>query len=131
MLFRLLADVTLLLHASFILFVVFGALLAIRWRRVMWLHIPACVWAAALEVFGLLCPLTPLENALGRAGGRVGYSDGFLDHYLIPLIYPTGLTPQLQTLLAVLLLLLNGGLYWYVLRRRRSRAPRTPPDGER
>jgi hypothetical protein len=125
MLYQILADLVLLLHAFFILFVVLGALLAIRWPRIIWAHVPACIWAAALEFFGLLCPLTPLENALRRAGGGVGYSGGFIEHHLVPLVYLPGLTPRLQILLGALVLLVNGGLYWYVFRYRRIGAQRS------
>jgi hypothetical protein len=122
MLFQVLADLVLLLHASFIVFVVFGALFAIRWPRIAWLHLPACVWAAVLEFFGFICPLTPLENQLRRAGGEAPYAEGFIEHYLVPFVYPPGLTPRLQVLLGVLVVLVNGLLYWYVFRYRRSRA---------
>jgi hypothetical protein len=125
MLYRFLADLVLALHLCFILFVVMGALLAVRWPRIAWVHVPACVWAAALEFFGLLCPLTPLENALRRAGGAADYTGGFVEHYVAPLVYPPGLTPGLQFLLGGLVLLINGGLYGYVfwsrwIRPRRS-----------
>ena len=125
MLLQMLADLVLLLHASFIAFVVLGALLAIRCPRIVWVHIPACIWAAVLEFFGLLCPLTPLENSLRRAGGSTAYTGGFLEHHLAPFVYPSGLTPQLQVLLGVLVLLINGVLYWYVFRHRGIRARRS------
>jgi len=114
MLFQLLADLVLLLHACFILFVVFGALLAMRRPRIAWAHIPACVWAAVLEFAGLQCPLTPLENSLRRAAGAPPYGGGFLEHYLLPFVYPPGLTPRLQIALGVLVILVNGALYWHV-----------------
>jgi hypothetical protein len=127
MLFQVLADLVLLLHASFIAFVVFGALFAIRWPRIVWLHLPACIWAAILEFCGFICPLTPLENRLRRAGGEASYAEGFIEHYLVPFVYPPGLTPRLQVLLGVVVVLVNGLLYWCVLRYRRSRArSRTP-----
>lgn len=118
MLFQSLADLVLLLHACFILFVVLGALLAIRWPRIAWVHIPACIWAVVLEFFGFLCPLTPLENSLRQAGGAATYAGGFLEHYLVPFVYPSGLTPELQVLLGVLVVLVNGALYWFVFRYR-------------
>jgi len=125
MLYRFLADLVLALHLCFILFVVLGALLAVRWPRIAWVHVPSCVWAAALEFFGLLCPLTPLENALRRTGGAADYTGGFVEHYVALLVYPPGLTPGLQLLLGVLVLLINGGLYGYAfwsrwIRPRRS-----------
>jgi hypothetical protein len=124
MLFQLLADLVLLLHACFILFVVLGALLAIRWPRVAWAHIPACIWSAVLEFSGFSCPLTPLENSLRQAGGATTYAGGFLEHYLLPFVYPPGLTPQFQVLLGVLVILVNGVLYWHVFRYRGARARR-------
>jgi hypothetical protein len=83
-------------------------------------HVPACVWGAALEIFGLMCPLTPLENALRRAGGAAGYMGGFVEHYLAPIVYPPGLTPPLQILLGVSVLLVNAGLYGYLIWIRRG-----------
>ncbi len=128
MLFQVLADIVLLLHASFIVFAVFGVLLAIRWPRIVWLHLPACVWAAVLEFFGFICPLTPLENWLRRAGGDAPYAGGFIEHYLVPFVYPPGLNPQLQVLLGVLVVLMNGLLYWYVFRYRNPRAGGPTPS---
>jgi hypothetical protein len=118
MFFQLLADLVLLLHACFIAFVVLGASLAIRWPRIAWAHIPACIWAAVLEFAGLSCPLTPLENSLRCAGNTTPYAGGFLEHYLMPLVYPPGLTPRSQVLLGVLVVLVNAVLYWLVVRYR-------------
>ena len=123
MAYRWLADATVALHLVFILFVIFGGLLV--WRRVRWayLHLPAVAWVVWLEFTGAICPLTPLENALRNRAGEAGYSGGFIDHYLLPVIYPAGLTPQVQVGLGVAVVVLNalvyGGLWW---RRRRSRA---------
>ena len=125
MVYRLLADLVLALHLCFIVFVILGALLAFRWPRIAWVHVPACVWGAALELFGLLCPLTPLENALRRAGGAADYTGGFVEHYLAPLVYPPGLTPRLQILLGVSVLLVNAGLYGYLIWIRRGRPRRS------
>jgi hypothetical protein len=125
MLLQMLADLVLLLHASFIAFVVLGALLAIRCPRIAWVHVPACIWAAVLEFFGFRCPLTPLENSLREAAGSTAYTGGFLEHYLVPFVYPPGLTPQLQVLLGVLVLLVNGVLYWTVFRIRGIRTRRS------
>ena len=122
MAYRWLADATVALHLVFILFVIFGGLLV--WRRVRWayLHLPAVAWVVWLEFTGAICPLTPLENALRNRAGEAGYSGGFIDHYLLPVIYPAGLTPQAQVGLGVAVVVLNalvyGGLWW---RRRRSR----------
>jgi len=110
-----LADLVVLLHLAFILFVVFGGLLVLRRRRLMWLHLPVVVWGAAIEFVGWVCPLTPLENRLRAAAGEAGYSGGCIEHYLIPLIYPEGLTRELQWLLGALVLLVNALVYWRVL----------------
>jgi hypothetical protein len=117
----LLADLVLLLHAAFIVFVLLGGLLVWRWHWLIWLHVPAAIWGILIEVQGWLCPLTPLENRLRRAAGADGYSTGFIDHYLAPLIYPPGLTPAIQLLLAGGVLLVNAVIYallWRVWRKR-------------
>lgn len=111
-----LADLVVLLHLAFILFVMLGGLLVLRRRRLMWLHLPVVAWGAAIEFVGWVCPLTPLENHLRAAAGEAGYSGGFVEHYLIPLIYPEGLTRELQWLLGALVLLVNALVYWRVLR---------------
>ncbi len=111
-----LADLVVLLHLAFILFVMLGGLLVLRRRRLMWLHLPVVAWGAAIEFVGWVCPLTPLENHLRAAAGEAGYSGGFVAHYLIPLIYPEGLTRELQWLLGALVLLVNALVYWRVLR---------------
>lgn len=113
-----LADLVVLLHLAFILFVMLGGLLVLRRRRLMWLHLPVVAWGAAIEFVGWVCPLTPLENRLRAAAGEAGYSGGFVEHYLIPLIYPEGLTRELQWLLGALVLLVNAAVYWRVLRGR-------------
>ena len=117
-----LADLVVLLHLAFILFVVLGGLLVLRRRRLMWLHLPVVVWGAAIEFVGWVCPLTPLENRLRAAAGEAGYSGGFIEHYLIPLIYPEGLTRELQWLLGALVLLVNALVYWRVLRGRAGKS---------
>ncbi len=117
----LLADLVLLLHAAFIVFVLLGGLLVWRWHWLIWLHLPAVIWGVLIEVQGWLCPLTPLENRLRRAAGAEGYQTGFIDHYLAPLIYPAGLTPDIQLLLAGGVLLVNAVIYallWRTWRRR-------------
>ena len=117
MLARLAADLVVLLHLGFILFVVFGGLGVLRHPRLAWLHLPAAAWGALVELMGLYCPLTELENALRRAGAEQGYTDSFIEHYLLPVIYPAGLTPRLQLILGLGVLLLNGGLYGWLLWR--------------
>jgi hypothetical protein len=122
MLLRLAADALVLLHLAFILFVLCGGLLLLRWPRLAWLHLPAVAWGATVELFHLLCPLTPWENQLRRAAGQAGYDGGFVEHYLIPLIYPAGLTPQIQLWLGGVVLLVNGVVYGWLIWRWRKRA---------
>lgn len=123
MIHRLLADLVVVLHLGFILFVVLGGLL-VRWRR--WaalVHLPCAAYGAAIELWGWTCPLTPLENRLRELGGERGYAGGFIEHYLVPLIYPAPLTPALQLLLGVLVVAVNAGAYLWALRpaRRQER----------
>ena len=122
MIHRLAADAVLLLHLGFILFVLLGGLLALRWRRAPLLHLPAVAWGVYIELSGGLCPLTPLENRLRIAAGEAGYTGGFIEHYLLTLIYPAGLTPQIQYVLAAVVVGVNGLAYAWVWRRRRRRA---------
>src|SRR6185369_4672935 len=117
MLYRLLADAVLLLHLAFILFVVFGALLVWRFRRLAWLHLPAVTWAVVIEFSGWVCPLTPLENHLRRLGGEVGYAGGFIEHYLLPVIYPPGLSHEMQLGLGLAVIVINGLAYGWLLFR--------------
>ena len=121
MIHRLAADAVLLLHLGFILFVLLGGLLALRWRWAPLLHLPAAAWGVYVELSGGLCPLTPLENRLRIAAGEAGYTGGFIEHYLLTLIYPAGLTPQIQYVLAAVVVGVNGLAYAWVWRRRRRR----------
>lgn len=117
MLYRLGADAVLVIHLLFIVFVLFGGLLVLRWRWVMVLHIPAMTWGAVVEFFHFYCPLTPLENALRVRAGGEGYDGGFIEHYLIALIYPAGLTPQIQLWLGAVVVVVNAAVYaWIILR---------------
>ena len=125
MLYRVLADLVLLLHLAFILFVVAGGLLALRWRRAPLAHLPAVLWGAFVEISSGICPLTPLENSLRRAAGMSGYSGGFIEHYVVPTIYPPSLTQPPQLALAGFVLVANA-LVYLVVWRRRSRARRQP-----
>lgn len=115
-----LADLVVVLHLAFILFAVGGGLLALRWPRFAWLHVPAVLWGAYVEVSGRVCPLTPLENALRRAGGHGDYAGGFVEHYVVPLVYPAALTRELQLALAAGLVLANALVYVAVWRRREA-----------
>jgi hypothetical protein len=116
----LLADGLVVIHFAFLLFVVLGGLLVIRYPRVAWLHLPAAAWGALVELMGWVCPLTPWEQALRRRAGEVGYTEGFIEHYLAPILYPTGLTRTVQVGLGVAVLVLNAAVYLRVWRRRRS-----------
>jgi hypothetical protein len=128
---RAAADAVLLLHAAFVLFAVFGGLLAWRWRWVAWLHLPAVAWAAFVEFTGRVCPLTPLENALRREAGEAGYGGDFVGNYVVSLLYPEGLTPPMQTLLGAAVVGVNVAIYAAMLRRRAretmlAKMPREP-----
>lgn len=130
MVHSLLADVVVLLHFAFVAFVVFGGLLSIWWPRAPWLHLPAVGWGVFLELTGRICPLTPLENWLRRSAGSSGYEGGFVEHYVLPVIYPPALTRETQFLLAGLAVSINIGLYgfaWWWTRR----VPAAPADQPR
>jgi len=119
----LFADLIVVLHFAFVAFVVAGGLLALRWPRIAWLHLPAAAWGAWIEASGAICPLTPWENRLRRLAGESGYPGCFVEHYLIPLIYPAGLTATSQRWLAALVVLVNVAVYAAIvaLRWRRQR----------
>ena len=121
--YRLLADAVLIVHLGFVLFVVFGALAAFRWPKVIWIHLPALIWGAYVEFAGRICPLTPLENWLRRQGGEEGYEATFVEQYLLPVLYPANLTANTQVVLGTLLVLTNLAIYGLLLRhfQRQSR----------
>jgi hypothetical protein len=125
MLYRLSADLVLIVHLAFVLFVALGGLLVLRRPRLMWLHLPAVVWGALSEFLGVFCPLTPLETALRDIGGQTGYTGDFIAHYITAVIYPSGLTRGTQIALGFGALLLNMAIYGYwLLRKRQSRSRR-------
>jgi len=113
------ADFVVLTHLAFIAFALLGGLLALRWRWIPWVHLPAVFWAATVAAFGWLCPLTPLENALRRASGSAEYSGSFIEFYIVPILYPTDLTRELQVFLGFVMLAINLGIYLWVWRRFR------------
>jgi len=115
---RLLADGIVVLHFLFIAFVVLGGVLALRWPRLAWVHLPAACWGAAIELSGWICPLTPLENRFRQAAGEAGYAGSFIDHYLLPILYPVGLTRDIQYGLAAVVIIVNLAVYGRLLRRR-------------
>jgi hypothetical protein len=118
MIYRLAAELVILVHFAFVAFVVLGALLVPYRPWVAFLHVPAVLWGAATELFGIVCPLTPLEQHLWRFAGETGYAGGFLDHYATPLLYPAGLTRTVQVGLGSALLAFNVALYAYAYARR-------------
>jgi len=124
MTYSLLADLVLVLHLAFVLFVVAGGLLALRWPGAAWVHLPMAAWGVFIELSGRICPLTPLENRLRLAAGQAGYEGDFVAYYLLPVLYPRGLTREAQFVLAAALVAVNVGIYCVVWRRRARRAGR-------
>jgi hypothetical protein len=122
MIYRLAADLVLIIHLAFVIFVVLGGLLVLRWRALMWLHVPVVLWGVAIELIGFVCPLTPLEVWLREQGGEAGYEGGFIAHYITALLYPDGLTRGLQVMFGVVAMLPNAAIYAYLLVRRRRAA---------
>jgi len=122
MLAQLAADAVLVLHLGFIAFVVLGGFLVTRWRRVAWMHIPCAIWGGLVELGGWMCPLTPLENRLRAAAGSSGYGGSFIDHYITSIVYPAGLTRELQLALGIGVIAVNLCAYGLVaLRSSRAR----------
>ena len=114
--YPLLADLVVLFHVAFVVFAVLGGLLALRWQRFLWIHLSAVVWAASVEFAGWVCPLTPLENWLRERGGENAYRSDFIARYILPVLYPEGLTRELQIALGVFVILVNLAIYSWVLR---------------
>ncbi len=124
--FRIAADAVVLLHLVFILFAALGGWLALRQPRLAWIHLPALLWGTWIEVSHGICPLTPIENRLRTLAGESGYPGGFIEHYLIPLIYPPGLGMDDQLWLAAGLMAINALAYAMALHRwRRNRVYRS------
>jgi hypothetical protein len=119
LIYRALADLILALHLAFVLFVVLGGLLVLKWPRTAWVHLPAAIWGVVIEYTGWICPLTPLENSFRARGGEAGYSGGFIEHYIQPLLYPAGLTRSTQVVLGSVVLVLNLTAYGIARSRRR------------
>ena len=118
------ADLVVVIHFAFVLFVVLGGLLVLRWPRLAYLHLPAAAWGVLIEFAGWICPLTPLEQSLRLKAGEQGYSGSFIEHYVLPLLYPSALTRTIQVVLGAIVIAVNLGIYGYLLRIRRS--VRTP-----
>ncbi len=118
MFYRAFADFVVVVHLAFIVFVVLGGLFALRWRLGPVVHLPAALWGVYIELSGGLCPLTPLENKLRQAAGSAGYSGCFVEHYVVPIVYPAALSEQLQIVLASLVIVANTLVYSFVLWRK-------------
>jgi hypothetical protein len=118
MIYRLGADLVLIVHLGFVLFVVLGGLLVWRWPWLIWIHLAAAFWGALIEFTGFICPLTPLEDCLRELGGEVRYEGDFIGHYITEFLYPSGLTRPLQIGLGISVLLLNVLIYGYFLVRK-------------
>ncbi|NNF26660.1 MAG: DUF2784 domain-containing protein [Gemmatimonadetes bacterium] len=111
------ADALVVVHGLWLVFVVCGAFLALRWSWIPWVHVPAVAWGAFIEFTGGICPLTPWENHFRRLGGEVGYSGGFIERYVTAALYPDGLTREIQIVLGFAVLALNVVAYWWVWKR--------------
>ncbi|HEX5387166.1 MAG TPA: DUF2784 domain-containing protein [Gemmatimonadales bacterium] len=122
----MIADLVVLFHVAFVLFVVLGGLLVLRWGWVAWAHLPAAAWGAWIEFSGRVCPLTPLENSLRLASGQPAYAGDFVGHYILPVLYPAGLTHGVQVALGMFVVGLNLAIYSVVTARSRRPPPTSP-----
>jgi len=120
MFYRLLADGVMGIHFAFVLFVIFGGLLVLKRRGLIWIHLPCVLWGALNEFFGWVCPLTPLENWLRETGGKTGYQTSFVERHILPILYPVTLTREVQIILGLTVVVVNLGIYgWLWCRRKR------------
>lgn len=117
--YTILADCVVIVHVVFVLFVAFGGFLGLRWRSLLWTHVPAAAWGIFIECTGGTCPLTPLENWLRALSGKAGYTEDFIAHYLLAMLYPEGLTRSKQITLGMIVLLINGIVYARLWTRER------------
>jgi Protein of Unknown function (DUF2784) len=122
--YRFLADALVVFHLCFVLFVICGGLVVVRWKWVALLHVPAALWGMLVEWTGWMCPLTPLENSFREMGGGVPYEGGFVEHYIMPVLYPVDLTRDFQVTLGTVILLINAILYGIAFTRRRGHSGR-------
>ena len=118
--YRLLADLVLVVHAAFVVFVMLGGLAVLRWPRLAWVHLPVVAWGAGIEFAGGICPLTPLENHWRRLAGEQGYTGGFIEQYVVGILYPEGLTRDVQIALGLLVIAVNAAIYLRVWRRKKT-----------
>lgn len=116
------ADLVVLLHFLFVLFVVLGGILVLRWPKLAYVHLPVALYGGLIEFVGWVCPLTPLEKRLRESAGLQGYEGGFVEHYILPVMYPAGLTRSVQLALGALVILINLAIYAVVVRQRSSRS---------
>jgi uncharacterized membrane protein YhhN len=116
------ADLVVLLHFLFVLFVVLGGILVLRWPKLAYVHLPVALYGGLIEFLGWVCPLTPLEKRLRESAGLQGYEGGFVEHYILPVMYPAGLTRGVQLALGALVILINLAIYALVVRQRSSRS---------
>ena len=121
--YRLLADAVVILHFTFVLFVLFGGLLAWWKPRIAWLHLPAAAWGAVVEFGGWICPLTPIEQWLRLQAGESAYGSDFIGHYILPILYPAMLTPGTQVFLGAIVVVVNATIYGWLLGITRGRNP--------
>ena len=124
------ADVVVVLHMAFVLFVVIGGAIGIWRPQILWFHLPALLWGVWVECTGWICPLTPLENVLRQRGGGAEYSGSFIEHLILPVLYPEGLTPAIQLVLGGGVLLVNGIVYWAIIHRHRIHRNRSLRRGK-
>ena len=117
MIYKLLADLVFIAHLVFVLFVVLGGIAVWRWPKLAWLHLPSVAWGALIEFAGWICPLTPWEQSLRQLAGAKGYAGGFVEHYVLPILYPEGLSRDVQIVLGVLVLAINAVAYALIIRR--------------
>jgi len=121
--YYLVADLVLLVHVAFVGFVLLGGILILKWRRMVWLHLPAAAWGAIVEFSGWICPLTPLENWLREQAGEAVYGGDFLTHYLLPILYPDALTREVQMILGCAVVFLNVAIYWWLWKQHSFAGP--------
>ena len=121
MIYRALADATLAFHLAFIFFIIVGGIAVVKWPWLVWLHLPAAAYGVSIELFNWICPLTPLENWLRLLAGEPRYSESFVERYLLPIVYPDGLTRNVQFVLAALVVAVNLATYSFVWRKWRGR----------
>ena len=121
--YTILADFIVILHFLFVLYVIFGGLFLFWSKRALWLHLPAAFWGVMIEFSGWICPLTPLENYFRYKGGGPTYTTGFIDHYIMPLLYPTFLTRQWQFVFGTVVIVINAIIYWMAFRKKNNKQP--------